>query len=99
METNLAFSMGKTFGHIDKIMKNIDNINFKQKKELDDLFSNLLNDIKKFNSKTSTEEIEQKTRDFSLIHDIEKSKMLANEIYVLFNEFMENIYSKLKYNV
>lgn len=99
METGLAFSMGKTFGHIDKIIKNIDNMNFEEKTELDTLFSNLLNDVKKCSANSSIQDIEQKIRNFSQINDIEKSRILAKEIYALYNEFMKNIYMKLKYNL
>ncbi len=99
MESNLAFSIGKTFGQIDKLMKNIDNMDFKEKKELNILFSDLLADIKKFNPNYSIEEIEQKTRKFSKLNNIEESKLLANEIYASLREFMQNVYFKLKYNI
>lgn len=99
METNLAFSIGKTFGQIDNILKKIDTMNFKEKQELNLLFSNLLTDIKKFYPNYSIEKIEQKIRKFSKLNNIEESKILANEIYASLREFMQNFYFKLKYNV
>ncbi len=74
------------------------NISLKEKRELISLFSNLLNDVKKSNSKSSIEIIEQKLREFSQTDNIEDSKRLGNEVYELCNELMENIYLKLKYN-
>lgn len=99
METNLAFSIGKTFGQIDNGMKKIDNMNFKEKRELEKLFYNLLADIKKFYPNYSIEEIEQKVGNLSKLSNIEESKILANEIYKSIREFMQNVYFKLKYNV
>jgi len=102
MENNLAYSMGKTFGYINKIMENIENIeniSSNEKSELFIHFSNLLCDLKKSKLKISIKKIEQKITKLSETEDIEESKELANEIYLSINDIMKKIYFDLKYNV
>lgn len=97
MENKLAFSLGKTFGEIDKKIKNIENLELAKKDELITLFSILADYLYKSGQENHVAIIQKKIEALSRLKEEDTFVKNAEELYAYIKNIMQNIYFELKY--